>query len=471
MSQELLANIFQVQRQTFLNDGFPNADIRIDRLKRLIDVHVQYKQDIVDALYEDFDGRPKPQSLFTDIVTTINAAKGAIKGVKGWMKSDKRKVPFPMGLMGAKAEVQYQPMGVIGNISPWNFPVALAFAPAVDAIAAGNRMIIKPSEFVPNTSEVISKMVSSSFGEEELAVVIGGVEVAQAFSSLPFDHLVFTGGPEIAKHVMSSAAKNLVPLTLELGGKCPVIVGQSANLKMVAERVMTMKVMNSGQLCLTPDYIFLPRGKEEEFIAAAKEVLVTFYKDLRNNDDYAAIINERHWVRLKGYLDELIEKDVRVEIFNPANENFDDPNVHRLPVTLAVEPADDLKIMQEEVFGPFLSVKTYDRFQDTIDFVNAKERPLALYYFGSNKMEIDRVSKETTSGGLCINDVAQHAACEDLPLAGVGNSGMGGYHGQHGFLQFSHKKAVYKQGLVTPWKFVQPPYSDFQKKLFNWMVR
>jgi coniferyl-aldehyde dehydrogenase len=333
-----------------------------------------------------------------------------------------------MRLTGGRAELQFQPLGVVGNISPWNFPVELAFSPAIGALAAGNRVMLKPSELTPQTSALIEEMVSSAFDPAEMAVVTGGVDVAQEFSQLPFDHLVFTGGPEIAKHVMRAAADNLVPLTLELGGKCPVVVGRSADIKTVADRVMGTKTINSGQLCLC-------------------------YESLADNPDHTAVINERHWQRLRGYIDDLESRKVHIEVFNPAQESFDDPQKHKLPFVMPIEPDDDSLIMQDEIFGPM-----------------NKPRPLALYYFGKDKREIEALCQRTTSGGVTINDCAQHAACYDLPLAGVGNSGMGGYHGHHGFLQFSHKKAVYRQGLLSLGKFIRPPYSGRKMKLIDSMI-
>lgn len=470
-NETALQAMLATQRKAFLSDGFPSAKTRIDRLDRVKDIHVRYKRQIVEALEADFGSRPQGQSLATDVLSTvldINETRGKIRQ---WMKPQRRKTPWYMGISGGRAELQFQPLGVVGNVSPWNFPVHLAFSPAVGALAAGNRVMLKPSEATPQTSALIEEMVTSAFDPAEMAVATGGVDVAQAFSQLPFDHLVFTGGPEIAKHVMRSAAENLVPVTLELGGKCPVVVGPSADLKMVADRVIGTKTLNSGQLCLTPDYIFLPEGKVEEFIQEARGVLEKCYASLLDNSDFTAVINERHWQRLKSYLDDLEAKGTRTEVFNPAQESFDCPQKHKLPFVLTVEPDDDSLIMQEEVFGPMLSIKTYQSMDQVIDFINNKPRPLALYYFGKNKHEINELCQRTTSGGVTINDCAQHVACPDLPLAGVGNSGMGAYHGHHGFLQFSHSKAVFKQGLFSMGKLMRPPYTPRKIKMFESMIK
>lgn len=471
MSEASMQAMLDTQRAAFLSDGFPSAEIRIDRIDRVKDIHVRYKRRIVEALEADFGSRPQGQSLATDVVSTIMEAKETRGKVRRWMKPERRKTPLPMRLTGGRAELQFQPLGVVGNISPWNFPVALAFSPAIGALAAGNRVMLKPSEATPQTSELIKEMVEGAFDPAEMAVVTGGVDVAQAFSQLPFDHLVFTGGPEIARHVMRSAADNLVPVTLELGGKCPVVVGASADIKMVADRVIATKTINSGQLCLTPDYIFLPEGRVETFIQEAFKVLASCYQSLEDNPDYTAVINERHWQRLKSYIEDLEARHVRVEVFNPAKEAFDCPETHKLPFSFAIEPDDDALIMQEEVFGPLLSIKTYQSLDKVIEYINDKQRPLALYYFGKDELEIQALCQRTTSGGVTINDCAQHAACSDLPLAGVGNSGMGAYHGRHGFLQFSHSKAVYRQGLFSIGKFMRPPYGDRKTRMFERMAR
>lgn len=470
MNTTPMRDLLDIQRQAFLADGFPTAQTRIDRIDRVKDIHIRYKQQIVEALEADFGARPRGQSLVTDVASIIMEAKETCSKIRQWMKPQRRKTPLMLRLTGGRAELQYQPLGVVGNISPWNFPVELAFSPAIGALAAGNRVMLKPSELTPQTSALIEEMVTSVFDPAEMAVVTGGVDVAQEFSQLPFDHLVFTGGPEIAKHVMRAAADYLVPLTLELGGKCPVVVGKSADIKTVADRVMGTKTVNSGQLCLTPDYIFLPEGKVEAFIEEAHSVLSRCYESLLDNADYTSVINERHWQRLNGYIDDLEARKVRIEVFNPAGESFDDPEKHKLPFVMPIEPDDDSLIMQDEIFGPMLSVKTYQSLDKVIEFINNKPRPLALYYFGKDKREIEALCQRTTSGGVTINDCAQHAACYDLPLAGVGNSGMGGYHGHHGFLQFSHSKAVYRQGLFSLGSLIRPPYGERKMKMIDYMT-
>lgn len=464
-----LQELLQAQRDSFMKDGFPDAAIRIDRLARIADIHLRYKDQLIEALSHDFGHRSRFQSTITDVLASSREAKETQKEVKKWMRPDSRKVPFPMNIMGSKAQIHYQPLGVIGNMSPWNFPAHLAFSPAIGAIAAGNRVMLKPSDLTPATSTVISTMVADGFDPTEMTVVNGDVNTAIEFSKLAFDHLVYTGGPEIAKSVMAAAAQNLVPLTLELGGKCPVIVDQSADIQQAAQRTMTMKVMNSGQLCLSPDYVLLPETKLEEFLSAATATLGGFFSSIANNEDVTSIINQRHYDRLQGYIDEAKAANCRVEEFNPANEDFSN-SPRKMPFRFVINPDESLRVINDELFGPILVIKTYRDFNETVSYVNSKHRPLALYCFSNDKANIQNLLQNTCSGGVTINDVAQHITCPDLPLAGVGNSGMGSYHGHHGFLQFSHKKAVYHQGLLSIGKYLAPPSTDKKQKFVDKML-
>ena len=468
-SNNTLESTLQLQRTSFMRDGFPDANIRIDRLARIADIHLRYKDKLITALSDDFGHRSRFQSTITDVLSASREAKETQKEIKHWMRAQSRKVPFPMNVLGAKAKIHYQPLGVVGNMSPWNFPAYLAFSPAIGAIAAGNRVMLKPSDLTPATSEVIKEMVADAFNPEEMTVITGGVDVAIDFSHLAFDHLVYTGGPEIAKSVMAAAAQNLVPVPLELGGKCPVIIDSDANIKTAAERTMTMKAMNSGQLCLSPDYVLLPEDKLEDFLVHAKATMTSFFPSIANNEDFTSVINDRHFSRLNSYISEAADAGCRIEALNPANEDFSNAP-RKLPFQFVINPDDKLKIINEELFGPILCIKTYRNFDDAINYVNAKPRPLALYCFSNNKQHIEQVLSNTCSGGVTINDVAQHITCPDLPLAGVGNSGMGAYHGHHGFLQFSHKKAVYTQGLLSLGKYLAPPSTDKKQRFVDKML-
>jgi coniferyl-aldehyde dehydrogenase len=434
------------QRAAFLRDGPPSAEVRIDRLDRAIGVLVDHQDEIADALNKDFGSRSAQMSKFTDVSGSIGPLKHAKANLKKWMRVEKRKpTPAILGLFGAKAEVHYQPLGVVGVISPWNFPVNLTFTPLAGILAAGNRCMIKPSEYTPASSELMARMFKKAFDEAEIAVCIGGPQVGEAFAKLPFDHLLFTGATSIAYHVMRAAAENLTPLTLELGGKSPVIIGQNANMDLSATRVMTGKTMNAGQICLAPDYVFVPENRRDEFVAKATAAVTKMYPTLKDNPDYTSVINQRHYDRLTGYIAEAKTKGAKVVEINPAREDLRQQPHHKIAPTIILDPSDDMKVMQDEIFGPVLPVKTYKNVDDAIGYINAKPRPLGLYYFGEDAGEKERVLTRTTSGGVTVNDTIMHVAMEDLPFGGVGPSGMGAYHGIDGFRQFSHRKAVYQQ--------------------------
>jgi coniferyl-aldehyde dehydrogenase len=453
------------QRAAYLKDGPPSAEVRIDRLNRCIALLVDHQEEIADALNKDFGNRAPQMSKFTDVAGSIGPLKHSRDNLKKWMKTEKRATsPAILGWFGAKAEVQYQPLGVIGVISPWNFPVNLTFTPLAGILAAGNRCMIKPSEFTPATSELMAKMFRKSFSDAEIGVCVGGPDVGEAFSRLPFDHLLFTGATSIAYHVMRAAAENLVPLTLELGGKSPVIVGQSANMELAAARIMNGKTLNAGQICLAPDYVYVPEGRTDEFVSKASEVVAKMFPTLKDNPDYTSVVNQRHFDRLNGYIEDAKAKGARVVQVNPANEDLRQQPHHKIAPTFIIDPTDDMKVMQDEIFGPILPVKSYKTVDDAIGYVNAKARPLGLYYFGEDGAEKEKVLTRTTSGGVTVNDTIMHVAMEDLPFGGVGPSGMGSYHGLDGFRQFSHRKAVYSQPtsnfLEKQLKAIRPPYGE-----------
>ena len=452
--------ILDRQKKAYIAEGYVSAEARIDRIDRAVNLLKKHGSRLCEAMAADFGHRSLDLSKMTDIDGAIGPLEHSKKHVKQWMKSEKRKVMFPLGLLGGRARIEYQPLGVVGCISPWNFPVQLTFAPLAGIFAAGNRTMIKPSEFTAETSEAMKEIFAEAFDEEEVAVFTGGPDVGGAFSRLPFDHLLFTGATSIAKHVMKAAAENLVPVTLELGGKSPVILGRSANMEMAATNIMAGKTMNAGQICLAPDYVMLPEESRDEFVAAARDSVAKMYPNIKDNPDYTSIINERHFERLNGYLDDAREKGAEVVEINPADEDFSQQEHYRIPPTLVLDPSEDMKIMQEEIFGPLLPVKQYKDVQETVDYVNANDRPLGLYYFGEDSNEERKVLTETTSGGVTVNDVIMHIAQEDLPFGGVGPSGMGSYHGHDGFKNFSHAKAVYSQSKTVSKlaAAMRPPY-------------
>ena len=459
--------ILDRQKAAHLRDGAPSAETRIDWLDRCVGLLIDHASDIQDALNTDFGNRSREATMLTDISGSIGPLKFARDNVRKWMKARKRKTtPAILGLLGAKAEIQYQPKGVVGVISPWNFPVNLTFAPLAGILAAGNRAMIKPSEFTPATSELMKVMFAKAFSDEEIAVITGGPEVGQAFAGLPFDHMIFTGATSVARHVMRAAAENLVPLTLELGGKSPVIISQSADMAVTAARVMNGKTLNAGQICLAPDYVLAPENRVEEFVTEATGAVTRMFPTLRDNPDYTAVIAQRHYDRIRGYIDDARAKGADIREINPANEDFSQQEHRKIPPTLILNATDDMTVMQEEIFGPVLAVKTYKTADEAVDYVNAHDRPLGLYWFGTDEAEKARVLDRTTSGGVTINDVVMHVAQEELPFGGVGPSGMGSYHGHDGFLEFSHKKAIYTQLKkdIGPLLQMRPPYGPAIRK-------
>ena len=457
--------ILAKQKAAHLRDGTPSANTRIEWIDRAIGLLVDHKAEICDALAEDFGHRSKDQTALTDVVAGIAPLQHAKKHVRSWMKSEKRRPEFPFRLMGAKARIEFQPKGVVGVISPWNFPINLTFAPLAGIFAAGNRVMIKPSEFTERTSELMKTMFAKAYSDEEVAVITGGPEVGAQFTQLAFDHIIFTGGTSIARHVMRAAADNLVPLTLELGGKSPVVLGRSADMTKAANRIMSGKTLNAGQICLAPDYAFVPEDKTRDFVSAATAAVETmFASGLKDNDDYTSVVNQRHYDRLMGYIDDAKSKGGEVIELNPKGENFSQQPHHKIPPHIVLNPTDDMTVMQDEIFGPILPVKSYSQTQEAVDYINAKERPLALYYFGEDAGERDMVVNNTTSGGVTVNDVIFHVGQEDLPFGGIGPSGMGAYHGREGFDEFSHKKAVYSQIKPDILSIMRPPYNDNYRK-------
>jgi coniferyl-aldehyde dehydrogenase len=467
MTSDGMGEILAKQKAANIRDGIPSAEQRIAWIDKSIDLLVTHGEALSQAMAEDFGHRSIDQSNLTDIAGSIGALKFSKKHLKKWMKPEKRGVEFPLSLLGSKAYIQYQPKGVVGIISPWNFPVNLTFAPLANVFAAGNRAMIKPSEFTEKTSELMKDLFSQYYTEEEVAVVTGGPDIGAAFSGLPFDHMIFTGATSIAHHVMRAAADNLVPLTLELGGKSPVILGKSADLDKAAARIMAGKTLNAGQICLAPDYAFVPEEKTRDFIGAATAAVGKMFPDgLKDNNDYTSVVNQRHFDRLNSYLNDAREKGAEVIEINPAGENFSQQPHHKMAPHIVVNPTDDMKVMQDEIFGPILPIKSYTNTSDAVGYINDHARPLGLYYFGDDANEREMVLNNTTSGGVTVNDVIFHVAQEDLPFGGVGPSGMGAYHGKDGFYEFSHKKAVYTQTGSELLAMMRPPYGEkFRKQV------
>jgi coniferyl-aldehyde dehydrogenase len=458
--------LLERQRAAFTAELPVGAAIRKDRLQRALKLVLEHKDGFVKALSDDFGHRSSEMSLVTDIMASVKPLKHSLKHVDEWMRPERRKLDFPLGLLGAKAEVQWQPKGVVGIISPWNFPVNLTFAPLANILAAGNRAMIKPSEFTPATSELMAKAIAQYFDETEVAVVVGGPEIGKAFSELAFDHVIFTGATSVARHVMAAAAKNLVPLTLELGGKSPTILSRSADVAASTERVAMGKLMNAGQICLAPDYMLVPQEKEAEVVEGLKAATAKMYPSLLANDDYTSVISRRHRDRLQAHIDDARAKGAEIVEVNPANEDFSKQNTNKMPLTLIRNPTDEMTVMQEEIFGPILPIKSYKSIEEAIDYVNRRDRPLGLYWFGTDGAEEKTVLDRTISGGVTVNDVIFHVSAEDLPFGGIGPAGMGNYHGHDGFKEFSHPKSVYRQPKIDLAGLAgfKPPYGEKTRK-------
>jgi coniferyl-aldehyde dehydrogenase len=467
-----LEALLSQQRSAFLAEGCASARVRIDRLRRALDLLVTHEREICEALAQDFGRRPAALTRFTDILPAVLALKHAQRHVRRWMRPEHCSPGWPLNMPGAKAHIVHQPLGVVGVISPWNFPVNLTFGPLAGVLAAGNRCLIKPSEVTPATAELLRALLAKSFDLEEVAVVTGGKEIAEAFARLPFDHLVFTGSTAIGERVMTAAAAHLVPVTLELGGKCPTVVGRSASLKRAVDRILLGKLANAGQMCLAPDYVFVPRKSAGAFVELAQRWVRSVYPDLCTNPDYTTIVSESHAHRIEALLADARAKGARTITLTDAADR-PAPTPRLIAPMLLLDTTDDMAVMREEIFGPLLPVLAYDRIETVIADINRRPRPLALYYFGTDYAEERELLARTTSGGVTVNDVAIHFLAQDLPFGGVGASGMGEYHGWHGFRRFSHARAVFHQtsfdvaGLVG----LRPPYGDRVRRALNMLIR
>ncbi|MCU0686521.1 MAG: coniferyl aldehyde dehydrogenase [Polyangiaceae bacterium] len=462
-----LAAVFEAQRAAQRRDGAPSYEERIDSLERLERDIVRHREDIAKAVSADFGNRSRHESLVAEVFVSLSELRHVKKHLRSWMAPEPRPVSYVF--FPGRNEVRYQPLGLVGIISPWNYPLQLALAPLIGALAAGNRVMIKPSEYVPRTSDLLRTMLAGAFTNEQVAVVGGGPEVGEAFSRLPFDHLVYTGSTQVGRLVMRAASENLTPLTLELGGKSPALVLDDAPLDRAAERIMTGKLYNAGQTCVAPDYVLVPDGKATAFVEAARRAVAKLYPTLVANPDYTSLINDRHADRVRGYVEDARRRGAAIIEVNPAGEAFDRAS-RKLPPTLLQGVRDDMAVMQEEIFGPLLPVVSYRRLEDAIDYVNDRPRPLALYCFSDDRAAVRRVLDNTTSGGATINETMLHVAQADLPFGGVGPSGMGHYHGRDGFLTFSKSKGVFYQGPVDTGALLRAPYGMVIERLLGFLI-
>jgi len=458
-----MRHILEIQKKAFLESGQPTYNQRLDSLKRCIALLETHDEQIVETLNEDFKNRSHQEIMTSEVIQSIRNLNFTIKNLKKWMKPMRRTPSFMAGMLGSKAYLEPSPLGSVGIIAPWNFPVGMVFYPAASVLASGNRIMAKPSEFTPQTSQLIKDAVAKYFDESEFAVVLGGPEVGAEFTKLPFDHLLYTGSGRIAKKVLASAAENLVPTTLELGGKSPTIIGKDADMKLAAKRIMFVKTMNAGQICLSPDYVFRPRGEEEAFLTEASKAFGEFYPD-DNKNAYTSMVNETHYERMQNYISDAIEKGAKVHSLG----NFDSAEKNTITTKILMDVNDGMKVMQDEIFGPLLPVMLYDDISEVINYVNAHDHPLGLYYFGKSQSEQQNVIKNTRSGGVTINDAMFHIMQSELPFGGVGASGYGYYHGREGFMNFSNMRSVYYQtNNDSAFAMLRPPKNKSLGKLQN----
>jgi len=463
-----LERLLLVQRSAFEAERYPGVATRRDRLERLRRIVTQDESRFVAAIERDFGHRSAHETRLAELYIVGAEARHAIRRLSRWMKP--RRVATPWHLLPASARIMHQPVGVVGIISPWNYPVQLALAPAVAAIAAGNRVMLKPSELTPATSSLLAELVSASFREDEFAVVEGDADIGQAFSALAFDHLFFTGSTAVGRKVAQAAAANLTPVTLELGGKSPAVFDATADFASSVPRLMVGKLLNAGQTCIAPDYALVPAARLDEFIAAATATVHDLYPQVSTNPDYTSIVNARHFARLTGLLDDARSKGARIMPLGEAGARTD-TTPRRLVPTLVAGVTDDMAIMREEIFGPLLPIETYSTPDDAIAKINARPHPLALYWFGADRGHRERMLRQTLAGGVTVNDTLWHFAHEGLPFGGVGASGSGQYHGEHGFVTFSKAKPVYAQSRFAPTRLLYPPYGRVFERVLALLKR
>ena len=454
------------QRQAYLRAPNPSWEQRAAHLKALRACLLAHRDALADALDADFGQRAKAELLLSELWLVKHEIDVALAHGARWMKSARRSTGA--WLWPARAKVVPQPLGVVGIIAPWNYPVLLSFGPLVCALAAGNRVMLKLSELTPRTSALIATLLAATFAPDHVAAVNGDAALGAAFSALPFDHLLFTGSTAVGRQVMRSAADNLTPVTLELGGKSPAIVGPHARFDMAVARIIAGKTLNAGQTCIAPDYVLVPRGTEAAFIAQARRAVTRLYPNFARNPDYTTIVSARHCARLERLAQEAEESGATL---HPLADTPADTARRQFAPTIVTGASESCALMQEEIFGPLLPLVPYDVLDDAIAYINARPRPLALYLFDDARIAVERVVRETVSGGVVINDTLLQVACEGLPFGGVGASGMGAYHGHDGFTTFSKMKPVVEQARLNARAWMLPPYGRRFRAIISMMLR
>lgn len=454
---ERLRRLHAAQQVAFAASPYPPASERRARLKALRAALRTHQDHLVAAISADFGCRSPFESRLADVLGPVLEINHALGHLGRWMRSRRRRTELLFATN--RAYVMYQPKGVVGIIAPWNFPVYLALGPLIAAIAAGNRAMIKMSEYTPRTTEAVRRMLAECFAEDEVAVIGGAVAAARAFTALPFDHLVFTGSPAVAPQVMRAAAEHLTPVTLELGGKSPAIVAPGADLAAAARAIAHGKAFNSGQICVSPDYALVPAARVGEFAAAVVAAFRAMYPDVRDDADYTSIINDRQYARLQELLRDATAQGAEVMAAGLPGD------ARRLALHVVTGVTDQMRIAREELFGPILPVIGYESVEAAIGYVNARPRPLALYPFGFDEAALQRLLEHTHAGGVTVNDWGWQVFNHDLPFGGSGQSGMGGYHGEEGFRELSHAKAVLRRHRFFPVGLFYPPYGNLVQRL------
>lgn len=445
----------------------PDVPKRLRALRLLLKAVRDRREEFAKAISEDFGGRAREETLLLEVFPLVDTIRHAIRHLPRWMRP--RTAATGWQFLPGRARVIYQPLGVVGIIGAWNYPLLLSFSPLVSALAAGNHVMLKPSELAPHTAWLLRRCAADLFPDDYVTVVTGGPETGAHFAALPFDHLLFTGSTRVGKLIMRAASENLTPVTLELGGKSPALVHPAFPARTAAARIMAGKLYNAGQTCIAPDYVLVEAGAREEFVRLASEVATAMYPRLADNPDFTRIINDAHYQRLRALVEDAVLKGAEMAELNPAREAVNEQN-RVFPPTLLWNVNDQMTVMQEEIFGPVLPVVTYRTLDEAIEYVNSRPRPLALYYFDNNSKRVESVLARTISGGVTVNDTIMHIAQNDLPFGGVGPSGMGSYHGFDGFLTFSKKKGVFLQSRFTTLGLLRPPYGELARRVADFLI-
>lgn len=467
---ETITALARDQKADMAANPAPDAALRRARIQQVIDLLVEYKQPLVDAMTTDFGVRHFGYSVMNDILGSLASLKHTRDNLGNWLAPESRPPGSPADQLGGKAWVRYQPKGSVGIIGTWNAPLFTVLSPLACVLGAGNRAVVKPSEVAPETARVLAEAINARIDPNIIAAVTGDASVGAAMSNTPFDHIVFTGSTSVGRKVMAAAAQNLTPVTLELGGKSPTIISRSADLPTAAYRVAMAKSTNGGQLCISPDLLYVPNNKLEETIGELKQAFANFYPSVQDNPDVVSVINDQHMARIDSYVDEVRQTGGRVDITPDAPGPYGDDR--RRPLQVVVDPPAGSRILQEEIFGPAIVVLPYEDIQEVIDRTNGGEHPLALYYFGTDEAELKHVLDGTLSGGVTVNDALAHAGISDAPFGGVGASGMGHYHGFDGFREFSHMRTVFEAPDYDPRAEygILPPYGDGFQTMMESMV-